>query len=380
MAEKLSLEVHHMQKKKIVIAAGGSGGHLYPAFGLARQLLGKRKDLDVLFVASGLDENPFFDKKQFSYRTICSGTFKGWSPVSALITCKNIGIGYAQSIKILSEYRPDIVIGFGSYHTFPLLLAAASKFPIVLHEQNSHPGRVIRFFSKKALFTGIYFPTAANKLKGKCIQLAMPLRDGFCKDSYSKEHALSYFELDPAKKTVLVFGGSQGSQAINQMASKALSALQAQKKGFQVLHFTGNMTALEPIIETYRMCGIDAVVKRFEEKMELAWHAADFCIARAGAGSIAEQIEFCIPGILIPYPYAADKHQDCNADFFVDVVGGGWKFVESQFGTEELSCLCSALLAPQSKLLNEKREKLQQYRQLACRREFATFIEELWEK
>ncbi|MBA2729036.1 MAG: UDP-N-acetylglucosamine--N-acetylmuramyl-(pentapeptide) pyrophosphoryl-undecaprenol N-acetylglucosamine transferase [Parachlamydiaceae bacterium] len=369
------------KKKKIVIAAGGSGGHLYPAIGLAKQLLSNRKDLELLFIASGLETNPFFDQKQFPYRSISAGTFRGWSIGSALGACKNIAFGYVQSRKILQAHQPDLVIGFGSYHTFPLLLAASSKgYPIALHEQNSTPGRVIRYFSDKALVTGVYFSSAIPKLKGKSVQLAMPLREGYQKGNGTKEHAYRYFNIDPTKVTVLVFGGSQGAQFINRIVSETLVRLQNEKMQFQVLHFTGNLADPRELQELYAHHGIHAVVKKYEECMELAWQVSDFCITRSGAGTIAEQLEFEVPGILIPYPHSADGHQDSNADFFVNVAGGGWKYSEKELNVIVLEGICRKLFDKACPLLKEKSANLLNYRQQSCKREFVSIINEILEK
>jgi UDP-N-acetylglucosamine--N-acetylmuramyl-(pentapeptide) pyrophosphoryl-undecaprenol N-acetylglucosamine transferase len=235
--------------KKIIIAAGGSGGHLYPATGLARQLLDQGNNVDLLFVASGLANNPFFDREQFPYREITSGTFARRSLLTALRSCKNIAGGYLQSRKILKNYEPDLVIGFGSYHSFPLLLGAHSLgIPIALHEQNSKPGRVIRFFSGRALLTGVYFPSAISQLKGKCIELAMPLREGYTKENCRRELACEYFGLEPNKMTVLVFGGSQGAKAINHIVSQALAGLCALGDSFQVLSARPAYRATVPVL------------------------------------------------------------------------------------------------------------------------------------
>ncbi len=367
--------------KKIIIAAGGSGGHLYPAISLAKQLQLQSPNYELLFVAAGLDSNPFFDKDQFAHRSISAGTFKGWSMGSNLKTCRNIAMGYMQSRRILNEHRPDLIVGFGSYHTLPLLLAAHSKkFPIALHEQNSKPGRVIRHFSSKAVVTGVYFTSAIPELGGKCVQLAMPLREGYRKDTHHKEKAYSYFNLNPTKQTILVFGGSQGAQFINNIASEAIATLVEENKNVQILHFTGNLADTDLLRQLYKKHGIDAVVKKYEDRMELAWQIADICITRAGAGSIAEQLEFEVPGILIPYPHAADAHQECNADFFVNVVGGGWKCLEKDLDVSTLASLCKLLLTRSNGLLNEMKVNLLKYRQQACTKEFLTIIEELLEK
>lgn len=364
--------------KKIIIAAGGTGGHLFPAMGMAQQLLKEDPSLDLLFVAGGLSGNLFFDRNSFRYSSISSATFSKKSIGAIFNSCRQIVGGFFESRKILSDFSPDLVVGFGSYHAFPILLAAKMRgYPIVLHEQNSKPGKVIRFFSKKALMTGVYFPSSMASLKGNTIQLSMPLREGYRLGAISREESIDYFNLDSSKTTLLIFGGSQGAQFINQAIPEILTSLSIAKDSIQVLHFTGNSNQENEIQKTYQKASIKAIVKSFEERMDMAWTAADLMVGRAGAGSIAEQVEFEVPSILIPYPYASENHQDSNADFMVNDVKGGWKFQENEFKSAGFKMLLEQLLQKDNALLAEKKEHLALYKKEACPQEFTSIIRQL---
>lgn len=307
-----------MNSRRIVIATGGTGGHVFPAISLAHQL--KQRGDSVLFLGGGLGVNPFFQKEQFSFRDITCGRPSLKTPAFPLKIAK----GTWQSIRTLKAFRPDLLIGFGSYYTFPALIAAKIlKVPYVIQEQNSVPGRVNRLFTHSARVTAIHFPSAANLIKGDCRQVAMPLRPGFEKQ-WSRPEAKLEYGLDPEKPVLLVFGGSQGAQAINDILYNSASSLSS----WQVLHFTGNSFWVERLTEKYQSIGMQACVKLFEPDMAKAWGAADLVISRAGAASIAEQLASAVPGILIPYPFATDQHQELNADYLVQI-GGAVKCIQN---------------------------------------------------
>jgi UDP-N-acetylglucosamine--N-acetylmuramyl-(pentapeptide) pyrophosphoryl-undecaprenol N-acetylglucosamine transferase len=310
-----------MRRKKIILSAGGTGGHLFPAQALARQLV---SNYDLLFVAGGLATSFYFDRKKYAFQEIPTATFALNRPLEILQGGKKIYQGMRKSLRILDEFDPDLVIGFGSYFTLPLLLASLKKkIPFILHEQNAIPGKVNRYFSRFAQLTAVTFPDSIGFLKGKIQEVRYPLKSY---DPISKKEALDYYgRLHEGKKTLLVFGGSQGGRGINQLFLEAISFLDGS---FQILHFTGKHDNGENICKTYAKSGIVAVVKSFEEKMEYAWALADFAITRAGAGTIAELVEFEKPALLVPFPYASENHQVKNGQFFTEKVQGGTMLFE----------------------------------------------------
>lgn len=315
--------------KKILITVGGTGGHVYPAIALGKQLSEGAQPIELLYVGGNLSANPYFERESFPHQSISCGTYKKKTPWEFVKKSSQIIWGIKQSYEILKKYQPDLVVGFGSYYTLPVLLAAKMRgVPFILHEANSIPGKVNRFLSKYAKKVGILFPSTAALLQGNTYEVGLPLRPGYQKGLSSRLQAIEYFDLDPSLFTVLVFGGSQGAVNLNHLVSKAfINHLSQSKDKWQVIHLAGDATLAQLLRADYQKAGIRACVKPFESRMDLAWHA-DMYIARAGAGTIAEVMEFEVPGLLVPYPFATDNHQDKNADFLAETVKGALKFNE----------------------------------------------------
>lgn len=293
---------------RFLLTTGGTGGHIFPALALARELKEEKK-CSILFAGGRLSSNAYFNLETFHSKDIaCSGAWlKG--------AFKNM-TGVVQAIKVLSDYSPDAVIGFGSYYTLPVLTAAyLLEIPILLHEANSIPGRVNRLFSPCAEKTWIFFSEAKKQLQGLVEECKMPLRAQFRKGNIPKKEALAYFQLDDTKTTLLVFGGSQGAKVVNALFSEAvLIELKKTLPPFQVIHFTGAHEEPLHLSHRYAAHGIQSYVKPFEERMDMAWAAADMAVTRAGACSVAEQYEYEVRGVVIPFRQAADGHQESNAD------------------------------------------------------------------
>lgn len=323
--------------QKIAILTGGTGGHVYPATGLAQQLKKQCPEADILFiVGGGFQTQRYFDKTLFPYQEIVCGTFSLKEPWQLIGAGFSILKGTKQSYAALKTFQPDIVVGFGSFHSFPAIVAAKMlSLPVIMYAADSMPGRVQRLMAPYVDLTAIHFPESAGILRGKCVEVGMPLRDGFRRSCMTKAEALAYFGLDPNMFTVLVFGGSQGARAINLLFLEAAKRADFPQ-GIQVIHLTGDEALHTQEAETvYAKGGIKACVKVYENRMDYAWSAADLFIARAGAATIAEAMEFEKPGILIPYPYA-ENHQDKNADFMAGTVGGAVKCVQRDLNAEKL--------------------------------------------
>lgn len=310
-------------KLKVLLAVGGTGGHLFPAQALARDLQEKGVS-EILFAGHALSTNRYFHRALFPFEDVRS------SPLSkgprALI---EISRGLLESKRLLKRFKPDLVVGFGSYHSFPLLLAAKiAGIPCILFMPDAFPGRVNRLFSKSALFTGILFPETGQHLKGKTRVVELPI---WCKkEGITAEEARAHYGLDPHLLTLLVFGGSQGAEAIN----RAVCNLELNA-AFQVIHFAGQRA--EELSAYYAKRGIKAHVAAFEQKMERAYRAADLAICRSGAATLGELIAFELPSLLIPWPGAKDGHQKINASVFSKRTGGGTWLDEKELSSETLS-------------------------------------------
>lgn len=271
---------------KVLIATGGSGGHLFPA----RQLAELLSDCEVIFAGHKLESTPFFDRKVPFFEIASTGSKKKWPLLLK---------GLFQSLKLLLSFRPDVVIGFGSFHSFPVLLASALfRKKIILFEANCSLGKVNRFFAPFAIQVALQFPIPHKK------GVYVPLLPWILKKTQAKK-----YQRDPKRATILVFGGSQGAAFINKTFCEAAKLLSFP---FQVIHLTGK----EDLEVKY---SVPAIIKPFENEMSAAYEVADFAICRCGAGTAAELIQYRLPAVVIPYPYAHD-HQRKNGEYLKDGV------------------------------------------------------------
>ena len=289
--------------KHIIIAAGGTGGHVIPAQVVAEQL--QKEGVACSFAACGLSQNAFLDHSKWTFHDIPSAP-----PSFSLRFFSSTAKGLARALRLMRKERPSLVVGFGSYHALPVLSAASLlRIPIVLYAADSVPGRVVRLFAPFAHWTGCFFEEAAARIRGKTYHVDFPLRTSF-RDSPTKQEGCSYFCLEHHLPTLLVLGGSQGARALNVAVPAALAKV---KNSVTVIHLAGNDSDLNDIAAAYHQADIKASVRGYENAMHNAFAAADLVIARSGASTIAE-IEACQkPAIYIPYPHAMDDHQKKNA-------------------------------------------------------------------
>lgn len=345
---------------RILFAVGGTGGHVFPALALAEDLL-QRRNYGILFAGGKLSKNPYFEPERFPYREVMCGQLK-LAPWKFFQESYRLIKGVRESLKIIREFDPDLVIGFGSYYALPVLIAAKIlQKPIFLHESNSIPGRVNRLLAPFVEGTCVQFPSAKKLLRGHVTLGTTPLRANFCKGIKSREEARKAFQLAPDLTTLLIFGGSQGSKRINELfSSAAIFHLKEMLPSFQLLHFTGNHQDAVMLMERYVRGEVTAYVRPFEKRMDLAWAAADMAVTRSGAASIAEQIEFEVPGILIPFPGATDQHQDKNADFLVET-GLAAKLIEADLTPQLLAAKIHEMFLLKEESIRRFQEYKNQY-------------------
>lgn len=363
-------------KKKIMIVVGGTGGHVIPSVSLAKELYKAEPGITLMFVGGNLKNNRFFDSQAFLHESVQCSTLNSKNPIRLLKNGFKILKGIFQSRSIIQRFQPDLIVGFGSFYTFPTLVAAKlSNIPILLHEANSIPGKVNRMLSKHAVATGIQFPETASLLKGKTMEVCLPLREGYTLGALTKCQARNYFGLDKDKTTLLVFGGSQGAKKINEMVSQALIYhFDGLKDSIQVLHFLGEGASQKEFQDLYDKNEIKACVKNYEKRMDYAWTAADLVISRAGASTIAEQMEFEVAGLLIPYPFASDQHQEKNAHFITKTVGGAVCFMEKDLNEKILGKKISTLLNHDQILISAMKDALRQYKKNVRQKDLCTFV------
>ncbi len=351
------------KKRKVLIAAGGTGGHMFPAQALAKQLLSLKEDIEVVFAGAGLKTNRYFCKESFSFRQVSSATFFHGGGLALFSSLFHLGKGVKESLHIVRELQPDIVVGFGSFHSFPILAASLiSRIPLVLFESNSVPGKVNRLFSRWAQFSAVQFPIAIDRLKGQPIEVGMPFADTHEGNTISKEEARAHFSLEKDRFTILVFGGSQGSSSINRTFCESIQNLSYWHGKIQVIHITGTEESAEHLKRFYLSEGVPACVKAFEHHMHLAWRAADLVVCRAGAATLAELLEFEVPGILIPFPRASDDHQRKNAVFMQEHIGCVKYFTEDQLHGDQFRQALGELIDSSNNKVEDMKKSIQQFK------------------
>ncbi|MFA5072701.1 MAG: undecaprenyldiphospho-muramoylpentapeptide beta-N-acetylglucosaminyltransferase [Nitrospirota bacterium] len=298
---------------KVLIAGGGTGGHLYPGIAIARELM-KNPTNEVLFVGTeqGIEAR-VLPREGLRVKFIPAGKLKGMDFFSKLKTFAKLPAGFIRSFQLLQEERPDIVIGVGGYASAPLGAAAGIlRFPLIVVEPNSYPGLANKILGRTAVSVALCFPGTAAKdffPPEKTVLLGPLVRKGI--DQGDRTKACERFGFDPNGFTLLVMGGSGGAHAIN-MAMKQAAQKLTRIRNLQVLHATGEHDAPD-VLTGYRLAGLKATVLPYIHAMEDAYAVADLVIARSGATTVAELAVCGKRAILIPFPYAADNHQEYNA-------------------------------------------------------------------
>jgi UDP-N-acetylglucosamine--N-acetylmuramyl-(pentapeptide) pyrophosphoryl-undecaprenol N-acetylglucosamine transferase len=310
---------------KILIAAGGSGGHLLPAQQLAHEL---KNQADVLFAGHKLDASPFFDRKRFSYQSISAAPIRfSLRGVMRFVFFAMRGI--FQSVRLIVRYRPDVVVGFGSFHTFPVLAAAwLTRRKIVLFEANCLLGKVNRLFAGNARIIGVQFSLRKDYKKVSFVPM---LPWGNEKELPDRIKAKNELGLSNNAPVFLVFGGSQGAAFLNREIPHIMPT------DAQVIHLAGNDAAVQAVERLYAKNDIFAIVKAFEKDMPKLYAAADFVICRSGASTLGELIRYEKPALLIPFPSAADDHQTINAEFLAKKIKGATILFEREAGRVALT-------------------------------------------
>ncbi len=302
---------------RIIIAGGGTGGHIFPAIAIANALQTLDKNIDILFIgAKGKME---MEKVPQAGYLIEGLDIAGFNRQSLL---KNIGLPYKliksffQVKKIFQNFKPHAVIGVGGYSSFPVLRYAQSKgVPSFIHESNSFAGRSNILLGKKA--TRVYVATAGMEKffpEEKIMITGNPVRRNIAESIISRGDALRFFGLEDQPKTVLAIGGSLGARSINESLANHLTDF--EKNGLQLIWQTGKTTAA-----IYRQMGDgkkNIWVGDFIREMEMAYAAADIVISRAGAMSVAELCVAGKPTVFVPFPLAAEDHQTVNAMYLVN--------------------------------------------------------------
>lgn len=300
-------------QQKVIIAGGGTGGHIFPAVAIGHALRRMQPGIELLFVgANGKMEMEKVPQEGFRILGLDIAGFNRSNMLKNILLPVKLIRSAWKARGIVRDFKPDVVIGVGGYASFPVLNAAQAKgIPTLIQEQNSFAGKSNKILGKKAkaicvAYEGMqqFFPADRIHLTGN------PVRHMIANSSCTQQQGLEFFGLDAAAKVVLVVGGSLGAKSINEAIDKDLE--QIIQDGTQVIWQTG-----KPYFEQakQRAAAFGAQVKVFDfiREMDKAYAAADLVISRAGALAIAELCIVAKPVIFVPYPYAAEDHQTSNA-------------------------------------------------------------------
>jgi len=312
-----------MKDRTYIFAGGGTGGHLYPGLAVAQELLRAEGGAKIVFACSNrridrriLDALPYAIVPQ-PVLPMPSG-FRGWGAFAAAFLRSA-----AQARDMIRDLKPAAVLGLGGFAAGPVVRQASrSRVPCAMLNPDAVPGKANRLLGRfaDAIFTQFEstagsFPTS---VRNKVRAVGCPIRGDL--PAGGREEAMKFFEIDPARKTLLVFGASLGASSINDAMAALASDLVPFAGAWQVLHVTGAGKG-EGLGQTYRAAGLAARGMEYCDRMDLAYAAADLAICRSGASTVAELCATGTPSVLLPYPYHRDRQQTLNAQDLANAGG-----------------------------------------------------------
>jgi UDP-N-acetylglucosamine--N-acetylmuramyl-(pentapeptide) pyrophosphoryl-undecaprenol N-acetylglucosamine transferase len=325
---------------RAILAGGGTGGHVIPALAIAQQLQ-RDYSAEVLFIgtARGI-ENRLVPAAGFPLRLVQVGGLNRVSLKTRLKTFWDLPRAVWDSRRILAEFRPTVVIGVGGYASGPAMLAAAlSRIPTLVFEPNFVPGFANRLVAPLVSGAAVHFAETGRYFR-RCEVTGVPVREAFFQiaDKYPQS----------AKPTLLVFGGSQGAHAINQVVTDSIVGLRQRVPGIHIVHQTGERD-YNDAQALYANLGGSIEAHRFIDDMPGRFAQADLLICRSGASTVAEVTAAGKPAIFVPFPRAADDHQKRNAEA-LERAGAAVLLEESKLNRESLVEAVSALFNEPTRL------------------------------
>ena len=298
---------------KVVISGGGTGGHIYPALALIKEIRKYNRNVEFLYIGTkkGLESN-IVKKNGIPFKTIAISGFKRKISFENIKTIIRFLKGVKDSKRYLKDFKPDIVIGTGGYVCGPVVYAASKlNIPSIIHEQNSVPGLTNKFLSRYVDKVAICFEDAKDYFpNNKVVVTGNPRASEVVQ--YADKKTTSSIGLNPMKKTVLIVGGSRGARPINEAFLEVL--FEAGTKNYQFLYVTGEVH-YDRVINAVKEIGNppNIIIKSFIHNMPEVLASVDLIVARAGATTLAEITALGLPSILIPSPYVTNNHQEKNA-------------------------------------------------------------------
>ncbi|CAN5377939.1 undecaprenyldiphospho-muramoylpentapeptide beta-N-acetylglucosaminyltransferase [soil metagenome] len=303
------------ETKRVVIACGGTGGHLFPGIAVAEEL--QRAGHETLALISQKNIDALATKGYDAIR---------FETLEAIAMPRLLSVGMPKFVlrfwrarnaarRIVQDFAPHAVMGMGGFTSMPPVMAGRSLGArTFIHESNAFPGKANRLTARFCDEILLGFEECARFFPGRTTRaVGTPVRGALTGPRPSAAEARAHFGLDPARMTLLVMGGSQGARAVNRAVCQALSHFKSA--ALQILHFSGPADFAE-VQHAYRGMAVRHHVGEFCSEMGTAYAAADLALSRAGASSLAELAICGLPAILVPYPYAANDHQLRNAEIF----------------------------------------------------------------
>jgi UDP-N-acetylglucosamine--N-acetylmuramyl-(pentapeptide) pyrophosphoryl-undecaprenol N-acetylglucosamine transferase len=356
-----------MERETIVIAGGGTGGHLYPGIAIAEELQRRRPGVEIAFAGAGLPlEREILDRHGFRHLAIRSGGVVGKSLAGRARGAVRAFRGLWQATGALLRMRPRAVVGVGGYASGPMVLAAVLlRVPTLIQEQNAMPGLTNRLLAPWVRRVAIAFDEARHAFGGRGEVTGNPIRAAF-REVKRKTRGEGF--------QVLIFGGSQGARALNSAVIDALAILEPQRLGLRITHGTG-AADFERVQAAYAARGFEVAVSPYIARILEAYERADLVVARAGASTVSEIAACGRASILVPLAAAAHDHQRWNARKFAEA-GAAVLLEEKDLSGETLARAILALRNDPTRLLAMERAAASLARPDAAAR-IADMIEEL---
>lgn len=326
----------------VMIAAGGTGGHLYPGIALAEEFRRSCR-AHVSFVTTPKQVTlDILGQYDFPWQILNAQALKGTGMGRRLLSLMRLPFTIWQARRILRRYKPQLVVGMGGYISGPVGLAASRLgIPLVIHEQNAILGTTNKLLGRVASIIFLSFPQSeGNPAPGKSIWAGNPIRPEFCSSPADSRTASPF--------TILVMGGSQGAHHLNMQMLAALPRLGAQKPNLHFIHLTGPADLAE--VQTgYQQAGVSAAVLAFSPDVVTFMRRSHLVICRSGASTLAELTAMGRVGILVPYPYAVNQHQEKNASY-LSRAGAAFLILNQELTGEKIAAMIEQLMNDSSTL------------------------------
>jgi UDP-N-acetylglucosamine--N-acetylmuramyl-(pentapeptide) pyrophosphoryl-undecaprenol N-acetylglucosamine transferase len=329
-------------KRTLMVAGGGTGGHIYPALAIAQEWVSRESDRTAVFVGTeyGL-EKKIVPKSGFPLEFVAVGGLKGKSIIDTIRNLLKLPLGFVGAWKLISRYRPVAILGVGGYASGPVLLVGALRgYPTLVHEQNAYPGLTNRLLARVVRQLAVAYPEALERFRRKGVVTGNPIRHEFFTTTAPPRIG--------NKVRLLLFGGSQGSRILNRTMGEALLFLAHLKDQLEIVHQTGQHD-LEMVRSAYEASAFsDARITPYLDSMASEIAAADLVVSRAGAMTAGELCAVGRAAILVPFAAATNDHQFANAKVLA-ATGGARIIVESELTPEKLAGAISEIASDREK-------------------------------